>query len=132
MLLTNRFGEFAASESSRVQVTEAAGPSAFLEMNTRPVPVAAQSVPVSPDARATCAMKFPALVPRALLVRSPADPPSSTQSPQVALAPSVMNSGQFASRKAWLPPLSVVRQTPCKPANIDPAFARFGSAMIGM
>src|ERR1700674_1534014 len=101
MLLTNLLGELAASESSRAQVTEAASPSAFLEMNTRPVPVAAQSVPVSLDARATCATKFPGLLaPNATVVRSPANPPSSTQSPQVALAPSVVNSGQFASRKA--------------------------------
>ena len=47
------------------------------------------------------------------------------------LAPSVVNSGQFASRKAWSPPQSWVRQTLCEPSKIEPAVAGFGSAMIG-
>ena len=34
-----------------------------------------------------------------------------TKSPQAGLLPAVVNSGQFASRKAWLPAQSWVRQT---------------------
>ena len=45
--LTKRPGEFAASESSRVNVTlPGVGSFAFDEMNTRPVPVATHIVPV--------------------------------------------------------------------------------------
>ena len=51
MPLIKRPGLVASSESSRVYVTLAAAAFAFLEMNTRPVPVAALSVPVSFVAR---------------------------------------------------------------------------------
>src|SRR2546423_12508878 len=54
-----------------------------------------------------------------------------TKSPHAGLAADVVNSGQFASRNAWSPPQSCVRQTLCEPWKIDPARDGFGSAMIG-
>ena len=46
-------------------------------------------------------------------------------------AADVVNSGQFASRNAWSPPQSCVRQTLNEPWKIEPAAAGFGSAMTG-
>src|SRR5512133_1851359 len=102
-------------------------------MNTRPVFVAAQRVPVLLGARSTADTNAPARsAPYAADVRSVAPAgPMRTKSPQVGLAPSVVNSGQFASRNAWSPPQSCVRQTLCEPSKIVPAAAGFGSAMIG-
>ena len=57
--------------------------------------------------------------------------PIWTKSPQPACVPGVVNSGQFASRYAWFPPQSCVRQTLCEPWKIEPANAVVGSAMIG-
>ncbi len=71
MLLTKRPGAAVApgSVSSRVHVTEPAVASAFLEMKTRPVFVAAHNVLVSLEARAMAETAQPApaqarLVPR--------------------------------------------------------------------
>jgi hypothetical protein len=112
-------------------------------MKTRPVFVAAHSVPVSLGARSTAATKPPIrVVPytgggkggmsEGVSVRSvcPAGP-MRAKSPHAGLAPEVVNSGQFASRYAWLPPQFCVRQTLCEPWKIVPALAGFGSAMIG-
>src|SRR4051812_50224409 len=57
--------------------------------------------------------------------------PITTKSPQPAFVADVVNSGQFASSNAWLPPQSCVRQTENDPWKIDPAIAACGSAMIG-
>src|SRR5262245_65417702 len=64
MLVTNRLG-VTASSSSRVHVTELAGSaSAFFEMKTRPVVVAAQAVEVSPVVRSIAAAAGPARSPQ--------------------------------------------------------------------
>src|SRR5438132_14265754 len=133
MPLTNRPGLFASSESSRVYVTELAAASAFFEMKTRPVVVAAQSVPVSLEVRWIAATLPPERVPHAEEVSRVDGMPSPmiTKSPQPALVANVVNSGQFASRVAWLPPQSCVRQTLNEPWKIVPALAVFGSAMTG-
>src|SRR6266542_2951666 len=108
---TNRFGSAVAdgSVSSRVYVTDPAAASAFFEMKTRPVVVAAHRVPVSLGARSIAATKPVARVPYEAAVRSvfPLGP-IRTKSPQTGLVPDVVNSGQFASRNAWLPPQSWV------------------------
>src|SRR6266511_1755035 len=125
-----------ASVSSRVYVTEPAAAFAFFEMKTRPVVVATHIVPVSLAARSIAATNPPTrVVPR----ESAADTvklvaavgPIWTKSPHPALVPGVVNSGQLASRYAWLPPQSWVRQTLCEPSKIEPAAAGLGSAMIG-
>src|SRR6266536_1933050 len=102
-------------------------------MNTRPVFVAAQSVPVLLGARSTAATQQPARsAPYAADVRSVAPGgPMRTKSPQFGSLLDVVNSGQFASRYAWSPPQSWVRQTLCDPSKIEPAIAGFGSAMSG-
>src|SRR4029453_9278563 len=105
----NRSGSTVDDGSSRYHTTDAAGASpALSEMNTPPVLVAAHTVPVLLSVRSTAATNAPARsVPYAVLVRSviPAAP-SWTKSPQVGVNPEVVNSGQFASRNAWLPPQS--------------------------
>ena len=64
MPLMKRFGSFAASESRRVNVTAVEGSAAaFFVMNSRPVEVAAHSVPVSEGARAMRASVPPARSP---------------------------------------------------------------------
>src|SRR5436190_14644142 len=102
-------------------------------MNTRPVFVDAHSVPVLLVARSTAeTQQPPRSAPYAADVRSVAPVgPMRTKSPQIGLSPAVVNSGQFASRNAWSPPQSCVRQTLCEPSKIEPAAAGFGSAMIG-
>src|SRR2546429_8940252 len=133
MPLTNRPGSAAADGgvSSRVQVpADGAASFAFFEMKPRPVVVAAHSVPVSLGVRARAATKPPARVPYAAAVRSVAPAgPIRTKSPQFGSVPEVVNSGQLASRKAWLPAQSRVRQTLWEPWKIVPALT--GSAMIG-
>jgi hypothetical protein len=65
MPLTKRPGLFAASESNRVYVTLMFVVSAFFEINTRPVVVAAHRVALSEAARARAATFPPArVVPR--------------------------------------------------------------------
>src|SRR5215475_5066743 len=126
MELTNRAGSFAADVSRRVHVTDdAVGSFALSEMNTRPVFVAAQSVPVLLGARSTAETNAPARsAPYAAEVRSVAPAgPMRTKSPQFGLALSVVYSEQLASRNARSPPQSCVRQTLCEPSKIDPATA---------
>src|SRR6266545_4143161 len=95
-----RPGSFAAVVSIRVQITELAAASALSEMKTRPVPVAAQTVPVLPGARSIAATApNNRSKPYAMKVRSVAPGgPIGTKSPQAGLAADVVNSGQFASR----------------------------------
>src|SRR5882762_2665711 len=142
MPLTNRPGDAVApgSESRRVHVTLPAAASAFFDMNTRPVPVAAQSVPVSLRVRAIEARKAPRRSAPYTAGRPPIPEsvrpvalrgPIRTKSPQAVLAPEVVNSGQLASRNAWLPAQSCVRQTLFEPWKIVPARAGFGSGMMG-
>src|SRR5882762_265754 len=139
---TNRPGDAVApgSESRRMYLTLPAAASAFFDMNTRPAPVATQSVPVSLGVRAIEATKRPRRSApytggaRGLTesVRSVAlAGPIWTKSPQAVLAPEVVNSGQLASRNAWLPAQSCVRQTLFEPWKIVPARAGFGSGMMG-
>jgi len=104
-VLTNLPGLFAASESSRVNVTLVFVVLAFFEMKTRPADVAAHNVAVSELPRATDAIVPPArLAPRwsvaeAVRLVAPAGP-MRTKSPQAGLLPAVVNSGQFASSNA--------------------------------
>src|SRR6266545_2843416 len=104
MLDTNRFGSFAASGSSRVNATDAAGSaSAFFEMKTRPVEVAAQRVDVSVVARST---------------------PTTVKSP--------VHSLQCARNSASViepTPAVFVRQTYCAPRKS--VLLTFGSAIVG-
>src|SRR5262245_32121117 len=133
----NRPGDAPADalSSSRANVTEPAASFAFFVMKTRPVVVATHIVPVS-DAARSIAPTAPPLrpVPRnpPLAVRFvlPAGP-IWTKSPQAGLLNAAVNSGQLASRNAWLPPQSWVRQTLCEPWKIEPAAAGFGSETIG-
>src|SRR5690349_2349569 len=98
-------------------------------MNTRPVPVATHSVPPF-LARVIAATAPPRRsAPYAgvgegegegwrdgVSVRSVAPAgPSGTKSPQVGGTDTNVKSLQFASRKAWSPPQSWVRQTLCDP-----------------
>src|SRR5919112_212483 len=113
MPLMKRFGSLVTSESSRVKTTLLAGSaSAFFVMNRRPVVVDAHNVPVSLAARPIRPTKPPTRsepdedAPRSPGLFVPSGPASATQSPQPRLLPGVVNSGQFASRNAWLPPLS--------------------------
>ena len=136
MPLGNRFGRLVAPWTSiRVYVTADAGSaSAFLDTNTRPTDVAAHIVPVSAVVRSIAATLPPPRLPSPGAVRSPAlpappGPPSASKSPQPTFVPAVVNSGQFASRTSWLPPLSFVRQTCWKPVKIVPP--TFGSAISG-
>src|SRR5437879_2619239 len=103
----NRFGSFVARESSRFQTTDdAEGSFPLSEMKSRPVPVAAQSVPVLLGARSIAATKQPVVAagswharsPQNALPRSEFAPPMRTKSPQAGLLDAVVNSGQFASR----------------------------------
>src|SRR5438874_12362594 len=131
MLLIGRPGEFAASVSSRVNVTALAGSaSAFFEMKTRPRGVAAQRVELSLVARLTQATWPPARVPRELVV---SDKPSiGTQSPHVYVAgKSPVNSLQCDSKvaKSGPTPSVFVRHTWFRPQYIVPCTV--GSAMIG-
>src|SRR3954452_24015496 len=115
MLETNRPGSTVEVVSMRVNVTDAAGASELSEMNTRPLPVATQSVPVLLGARSIAptspvpAAGTPARSPYDAAVRSVAPAgPMRTKSPHVGLAAEVVNSGQFASRKSRSPPQSWV------------------------
>ena len=45
------------------------------------------------------------------------------KSPQPGWTAEVVNSGQLASKEAWLPPQSCVRQTENDPWKIEPALA---------
>src|SRR5215203_4257195 len=122
--------------SGRVYVTEPAASFAFFEMKTRPVVVATHIVPLSVAVRSIAATKPPLRGVSAFVYAAPVrsvapSGPMRTKSPQPAFVPDVVNSGQLASRYAWSPPQSWVRQTDCEPSKIDPAFAGFGSAMIG-
>src|SRR4029077_7303075 len=100
---------------------------------TRPVEVAAHIVPVFCGVRAINATAPPALVPQAAAFSWVEGRPSPmmTKSPQPGWVADEVNSGQFASRVAWSPPQSWVRQTENEPWKIEPAAAAFGSAMIG-
>src|ERR1700674_2839821 len=136
MAVGNRPGELAAVWSILVKTTEEAAALALSEMNTRPAPVATQRVPTSVAAveRAMNATAPPARVPPYVaellrLVRPGG--PMRTKSPHAVLAAEVVNSGQLASRKAWLPAQSWVRQTLYEPWKMVPPFAELGSAMIG-
>ena len=62
MPVMKRPGEGIAVLSIRVQTTVAAGAFTFVEVNTRPVEVAAQAVPVSAALRAIAAMQQPVRV----------------------------------------------------------------------
>jgi len=104
MLLMNRFGLFGARVSIRVNVTSAFGASAFFEMKTRPVVVAAQSVFVSELILAKAATLPPErVVPRksvplpTVSLVSPGGP-IATKSPQAGFAEDVVNTLQFASK----------------------------------
>src|SRR5436189_4257595 len=121
--LTNRFGSTLEEESRRSQTTEPAAASALLEKNTRPVDVAAHIVLESVELRATCATVPRERSPHRADVRSVEGTPFPilTKSPQSGSSPGVVNSGQFASRNAWLPPQSTVRHTLCSPTKIVPA-----------
>src|SRR6266540_1135322 len=130
MLDTNRFGSFAASGSSRVNATDAAGSaSAFFEMKTRPVEVAAQRVDVSVVARSTATTVPPARSPNAALVSRV--PPSGCQSPQTTVK-SPVHSLQCARNSASViepTPAVFVRQTYCAPRKS--VLLTFGSAIVG-
>src|SRR5258708_6205058 len=96
MLLIARNGAFAASESSRVNVTALAGSaSAFAEMKTRPRVVAAHSVELSVDVREIQPRLPPLRLPRADDVSE--NPSSGTQSPHCTVK-SPVNSLQCWSR----------------------------------
>ena len=137
--MTNRLGSFVADVSSRVQTSPTPpARSALSEMNTRPVPVAAHSVPVLLGARSIAATAPPrpvGAVRRAGQVAVVFAPRRSPMLDEVTavrvVAADVVNSGQFASRNAWSPPQSCVRHTWNEPWKIEPAAAGFGSAMIG-
>src|SRR5882757_5330895 len=131
----NRPGDAVApgNESSRVKVTLPAATSALLDMKTRPTVVATHKVPVFFVVRARAAMLPPRRVDpytgggngvnvEAVSVSCVAPlGPMRTKSPQAGFAPEVENSGQWASRNAWLPAQSWVRQTLSDPSKIVPA-----------
>src|SRR5438445_10666632 len=133
MLVGNRPGSLVDVWSIRCQITELAGASALVEMKTRPVPVAAQSVPVSLGARSVTATAPPRRsAPYGAEVRSVAlGGPILTKSPHAGSAPEVVNSGQFASRESRLPPQPWVRQALNEPWKIVPPLVGFGSAVNG-
>src|SRR5216683_4364500 len=108
MPLTNRFGSTVDDESRRSQTTEAAAASALLEKNTRPVDVAAHIVLESVELRTTAAPVPPERSPHSEEVSCVDGTPLPiiTKSPQSGSEPEVVNSGQFNSRNAWLPPQS--------------------------
>src|SRR5256884_977805 len=132
MPLTNRFGSTLEEESRRSQTTEPAAASALPEKNTRPVDVAAHIVLESVELRATAATVPSERSPHSAEVSCVDGMPSPmmTKSPHPGWFPAVVNSGQFASRNAWLPPQCFVRHTLCSPTKIVPATN--GSAMIGL
>src|SRR4029077_12659689 len=111
--------------SPRFQTTEDAAASALSVMNTRPVLVAAQMVPVFCGVRAIQATAPPARLPQAVAVScvDGAGLPIGTKSPQPGWAADVVNSGQLASRKSRSPPQSCVRQTENDPWKMVPACA---------
>ena len=122
MPLTNRVG--CADVSIRKKLTLFAFAAFALEVTkTRPRRVPTQSVPLSPGARSV-ATTYPAVslsLPQNFPSPSALFLPAAkrTQSPQVTLAgKSPLSSLQCASSVAWLPPLSVVRQTKSSPAYI--------------
>src|SRR5436853_3839219 len=110
ILDTARPGALAASVSSRVNVTALAGfASAFFEMKTRPVVVAAHSVELSLVVRLIQPMDPPLRLPRLDEVNEA--PSRGCQSPHTTLK-SPLNSLQCWSRKACPgPPSSCVRHT---------------------
>src|SRR3954470_20350143 len=112
-----RGGEFAADVSRRTQCTAFAASFALSVMKTRPAEVAAHSVPVFCEARVSQATAPPARVPHAAFWRSVEGTPSPirTKSPHPGWVADVVNSWQFASRYAWSPPQSCVRQTENEP-----------------
>src|ERR1700674_358437 len=122
--------------STLFQTTVAAAALALSVMNTRPALVAAHIEPMFCAVRWIQATAPPRRVaPYARLSVSvmsvaPAGP-IRTKSPQPGCVADVVNSGQLASRKAWLPPQSCVRQTENDPWKMEPAIAACGSAMIG-
>src|SRR5712692_3649657 len=130
MLETNRFGSFVASVSIRVNETALAGSaSAFFETKTRPGPVAAQSVEVSPDARSTATTSPPGRSPKVELVSD--GPPSGCQSPHGTVK-SPVHSLQCARNSLRLiepMPAVFVRQTWAVPTNS--VRLTFGSEIIG-
>src|SRR5439155_18557524 len=100
--------------------------------NTRPKPVAAQSSLEFPGLRSTAPTFMPSRsAPYCPLVRSPgslgvlcpgpvyAGSPSGCQSPHLGSSPEVVNSGQLCRYDSG-PPLSIVRQTCCRPAYWKP------------
>src|SRR6266508_3856954 len=145
MLETNRFGSFAASVSSRVNVTEVAGSaSAFFEMKTRPVVVAAHSVDVSPGARSTATTLPPARsepyghvgVASAALehVSRPAadESPSACQSPHCTLKSPVQRLQCVRNSASVIEPIAAVfvRHTCWVPSQS--VLLTVGSEIIGM
>src|SRR5207248_939643 len=87
-------------------------------MKRRPESVDAHIELVSPGHLSTWETMLPtpsvrSRSPQYELVRSPLPPPSWTQSPHAGSSPGVVNSGQFASRYDWLPPLSCVPPIRC-------------------
>src|SRR5438034_4008176 len=142
MLLIGRPGEFAASVSSRVNVTALAGSaSAFFETKTRPKVVAAHSVLLSLGARDTQPTRpplrtFPYGQPTFDVEHVSRPPefglPSFTQSPHVYVGgKSPVNSLQCDSKVAKSGPTpSVFVRHACRiPQNIVPCTV--GSVMIG-
>src|SRR5712691_6645465 len=118
MLETNRFGSFAANESSRVNVTPLAGSApAFFEMKTRPVEVAAQSVDVSLDARSTATTSPPARSPNVADVS--VGPPSGCQSPHGTVKSPVHSLQCARNSDSDIEPMPhvFVRQTWAVPTN---------------
>src|SRR5690349_7345064 len=100
--------------STRFQTTAFAAALALSVMNTRPVMVAAQRVPVFWAVRCNQATAPPArLAPHAAEFNCVEGTPFPilTKSPQPGLVEEAVNSGQLASRNAWFPPQSCVRHT---------------------
>src|SRR2546426_12740949 len=128
-----RNGEVARVWSSRFQCTEDALAFALSVTKRRPPVVDAHIVPASCGARAIHETAPPARLPHAADVSCVEGTPSPmmTKSPQPGCVAEVVNSGQLASRNAWSPPQSWVRQTENEPWKIEPACAGFGSEMIG-
>ena len=111
--------------------------SAFFEIKTRPAlslptKLPCQKCRARPPRRFRRHESFRGSRSAALAVRfvAPAGP-MRTKSPQAGFAPEVVNSGQLASRNAWLPAQSWVRQTLREPWKIVPAADGIGSAIIG-
>src|SRR6478735_748207 len=130
MLLTNRPGVVGESSSRRVHESAPAGSaSTFVEMNTRPVVVAAQALDVSSVVRSIAAMLPPARLPKAAFVSLVG--PSCAQSPHSAVNVPV-HSLQIACASAIVlepRPAVLVRKTVWVPANS--VFETTGSEITG-